>query len=124
MPHQCVRCGKMYDDGSENLLSGCACGGGFFFYIKKSKIKEAEKISKELSPEQRVQIEKDVTEIVGEPKEDQPVYLDLESIRILQPGKYELDLVSLFKKGKPVVYKVEDGKYIIDLAATLDSGKN
>ena len=122
MPHQCVRCGSMYTDGAKELLSGCSCGGRFFFFMKKAKIKEATKISEELSKDQREQIESDVKEIVGD-SIDEPVFLDIESIRVLSPGKYELDLVELFKKEKPVVYKIEDGKYIIDLVASLNSIK-
>ncbi|MBS3143917.1 hypothetical protein J4446_03535, partial [Candidatus Woesearchaeota archaeon] len=32
MPHQCVRCGNMYEDGSEEILKGCSCGSRFFFF--------------------------------------------------------------------------------------------
>lgn len=45
---------------------------------------------------------------------DNPVILDMESIRVLQPGKYELDLVHLFKKD-PLIIKLDEGKYMIDL---------
>jgi predicted nucleic acid-binding Zn-ribbon protein len=112
----------MYDDGAKELLSGCSCGGRFFFFMKKAKVKEATKISEELTTDQRKQIESDVQEIVGDTT-DEPVFLDIESIRVLSPGKYELDLVELFKKEKPIVYKIEDGKYIIDLVASLNSIK-
>ena len=40
--------------------------------------------------------------------------LDIESIRVLKPGKYELDIVHLFKKD-PLIIKLEEGKYMIDL---------
>ena len=43
---------------------------------------------------------------------DKPVIIDLESIRILKPGKYELDFVHLFKKD-PLVFKLEEGNYVI-----------
>jgi len=43
-----------------------------------------------------------------------PVILDFESIRIMKPGKYELDLVSIFKND-PLVFKLEEGKYVIDI---------
>ena len=51
---------------------------------------------------------------------DKPVILDIESINILKPGKYELDIVELFK-GKPLIYKLEEGKYVIDLASTFEA---
>ena len=44
--------------------------------------------------------------------------LDIESIRVLKPGKYELDLIHLFK-GEPLVFKLEEGKYVIDLPASF-----
>ncbi|MDP2909201.1 MAG: Zn-ribbon containing protein [Nanoarchaeota archaeon] len=123
MPHQCVRCGKFYKDGSEELLKGCNCGGRFFFYVKKEDIDQAKKLTIDLTQEEKVQIEQDVKEIIGdEIDEDQPVVLELENIRILQPGKYEIDLVDLFK-GKPLVYKVGEGKYMIDLISTFGADK-
>jgi len=47
-----------------------------------------------------------------------PVVLDIEAIRVLKPGKYELDLVHLFKN-EPLVFKLEEGKYMIDLIETF-----
>ena len=52
-------------------------------------------------------------------EEEMPVILDVESIRITGSGKFELDIVKLFRKDRPLVYKLEEGKYIIDLASTL-----
>ncbi|MFH1591249.1 MAG: Zn-ribbon containing protein [archaeon] len=115
MPHQCVRCGLMYGDGSKEILSGCTCGARLFFYIRKEKLEQAEQVQKKLTKKDKDQIESDVLEIVGlDKKPDEPIVLDLESIRIAAPGKYEIDLVSLFKK-KPLIYKLEEGKYMIDL---------
>jgi len=45
--------------------------------------------------------------------------LDIESVRVLKPGKFEIDLVHLFNKKNPLVYKLEEGKYIIDIAETF-----
>jgi len=114
MPHQCVRCNIFYEDGSEEILKGCNCGGKLFFYIKKAKLEEARNVVVKLSNQEKNQIEEDVLDIVGVEHKDEPVVLDIESIRIQKPGKYELDLVTLFK-GEPLVYKVGEGKYIIDL---------
>jgi predicted nucleic acid-binding Zn-ribbon protein len=120
MPHQCVRCNTFYEDGSNELLKGCKCGSKLFFFVKdKKKIEQA---ASNLSPEDRVQIEQDVRDIMGSEQEDQPVVLDIESINVSEPGKYELDLVNLFK-GEPVIYKVEDGKYVIDVASSFQMSK-
>ena len=43
-----------------------------------------------------------------------PVILDLESVRVLQPGKFEIDIVGLMNR-KPIVFKLSEGKYIIDI---------
>ena len=123
MPHQCVRCGKLYPDGSQELLKGCSCGGRFFFFIKKEHLEETQKITRELSPEEKIQIEEDILEIVGIKDEEYPVVLDLENIKILEPGKYQIDVVELFK-GKPLVYRLEEGKYIIDVAASFKKSEN
>ena len=115
MPHQCVRCGKFYDDGAKEILEGCPCGGRLFFYINKKKLEESKNIITDLTTKEKDEIEKDVFDLVGaESGVEKPVVLDLESIRILKPGKYELDIVNLFRK-RPLVYKLEEGKYIIDL---------
>jgi len=125
MPHQCVRCGTFYDDGATEILKGCKCGARLFFYVKKEKIEEAKKAqeSVHLSVSEKQQMEKDVFEIVGSDYEkDEPVVLDLESIRIAGPGKYELDLVHLFK-GEPLIFKLDEGKYMIDLAKSFKQFK-
>lgn len=115
--HQCVRCNTFYEDGSNQLLKGCTkCGGKFFFFIRKERL-EQQNFVKNLSVEEKKQIEEDVMDIIGG-NDDMPVILDLASINIIEPGKFELDLVKLFK-GDPLVYKVEEGKYIIDVAETF-----
>ena len=117
MPHQCVRCSTFYEDGSQEILKGCKCGGKLFFFIKKDKLAEAKKIAKDinLSDNQKEEIEKDVFDMVGsEIDKSQPVVLDFESIRVLKPGQYEIDLVSMFKE-EPIIFKLAEGKYMIDL---------
>lgn len=123
MPHQCVRCNKLYDDGAKEILSGCSCGGRFFFYVRKEKLEEVKEVTKELdkmSLPDREQMEEDVKDIIGAKDEDKPIILDLETIRVISSGKYHLDLVDMFK-GKPLVFKLEDGKYFIDLAQSFQA---
>lgn len=120
MPHQCVRCNSFYGDGAIEILNGCSkCGGKLFFFIKKERIEESQNAVANLSKDEKKEIESDVLEMVGAAGEDmQPVVLDFESIRVLKPGKYELDLVHLFKK-EPLVFKLDEGKYVIDLPSTF-----
>ena len=124
MPHQCTKCGKVYPDASEELLKGCNCGSMFFYYIRQEKFNELrgemKQIMKELDKADKVQIEKDIRELTGlDEKPDQPVILDLESIRVIKPGKFEIDIVNLFSKERPIIYKLGEGKYIIDIASSL-----
>jgi hypothetical protein len=49
-----------------------------------------------------------------------PVILDIESVRSTGDGKFEIDLVNVFNRKRPLIYKIEEGKYIIDLASTLN----
>ena len=66
-------------------------------------------------------MEKDVIDIIGkEFDDDYPIVLDLENINVKGPGKFEIDLVDLFK-GRPLVYKLEEGKYFIDVPSTFEA---
>lgn len=119
MPHQCVRCGKLYEEGSKEILQGCSCGAKLFFFIKKSKIK-SEEAPFILTSNEKKQIEQDVYDIIGSDiDKDKPIVLDMESISVLKPGKYELDLINLFKEKQPLIYKLDDGKYVVDLIETF-----
>ncbi len=122
MPHQCVRCGKLHDDGDSTLLKkGCACGSRLWFFVKQESIERAKTINTNLTTEQKLQIEEDVLDVVGADKEgDEAVVLDLESVRVPEPGKFELDLVQLFNKENPVVFKLAEGKYVIDVPESFE----
>ena len=119
MPHQCVRCNSFFEDGDERILKGCDCGGKLFFYIKKEKLEEVKNRTAKLTTQEKKEIEKDVFDLVGSDVDrSEPVVLDLEAIRVLKPGKYELDLVHLFKN-EPLIFKLDEGKYMIDLIETF-----
>ena len=120
MPHQCVKCSKIIPLGSKELIEGCNnCHGHFFFYIKDEQLEEIKNRPIEIPEEDKKTIEKDIREMAGIQDEDAPVILDLESVRVTGSGKFEIDVVNLFNKNRPLIYKLEEGKYIIDLASTL-----
>ncbi len=73
----------------------------------------------EIPAPEKKRIEQDVREMAGITDEDAPVILDLESVRAIGSGKFEIDLSNLFSKKRPLIYKMEEGKYIIDIASTL-----
>lgn len=90
-------------------------------------MKEEQQQVLDLSDNEKEQIEEDVYDILGDDIDyDKPVILDIESIKILKPGQYELDLVHLFQQKQPLIYKLEDGKYVVDLLESfkkMDSEK-
>ena len=121
MPNKCTNCGKIHSDDADYLLSGCdSCGSKFFFYVTSSRIKEAQKDVEKLSKDELKEIELDVREILLDKKikcgVDDTVILDFEAIRVIAPGKYEIDIVNLFNQ-RPIVIKVGSGKYEIDISS-------
>ncbi len=121
MPHQCVNCSRIIPIGSKELLEGCeSCKGHFFFYIKDEQLEKLKETPIEIPEQEKKQVEKDIREIVGITDEETPVILDIESVRVTGAGKFEIDIVNLFRKDRPLIYKLEEGKYIIDLASTLN----
>ncbi|RLF63724.1 MAG: hypothetical protein DRN33_03575 [Thermoplasmata archaeon] len=63
MPHQCLKCGRVFEEGSAELLKGCPdCGGNRFFYTKKPlDEKQREAITKEVGKD----INTAIMEIMG-----------------------------------------------------------
>ena len=119
MPHQCVHCSKIIVVGSKEILEGCGeCGGKFFFYIRDEQVPAIEEAKSVPIPEfdsvDKKKVEEDVRSILKIEDEDKPVILDLESVRVLNPGKFEIDIVSLMNR-RPIVFKLSEGKYIIDI---------
>jgi predicted nucleic acid-binding Zn-ribbon protein len=55
MPHQCLKCGLVFEEGSAQLLKGCPdCGGNRFFFTKepldeKERDKITEKVGKDIN---------------------------------------------------------------------------
>ena len=116
MPHQCVKCSRIIPIASRELLEGCKeCGSRFFFYVREEQLEKLKEKVIEIPDEEKKQIEKDIRKIAGIEKDDAPVILDFESIRVTGEGKFEIDLANLFNQKQPLVYKLEEGKYLIDL---------
>ena len=78
--------------------------------LKKSK----ESPIPEFNTVDKKKIEEDVRSILKIEDESKPVILDLESIRILKHGQFEIDIVSLMNR-KPIIFKLQEGKYLIDI---------
>jgi len=116
MPHKCTKCGREYKDGSTEILKGCAsCGGKKFLYVKATEINKdvlEEKSIEEIARESHEEILQ-----VVEPKTKQEVEMfdRVETIRIVSPGTYELNLEKMAQGDERIVSIGKEGNYIIDL---------
>jgi len=108
MPHRCTKCGKEYPDGDMRILKGCECGNNKFLYVPKAKA-EIEIAKRAEEPVRR--IEKQLTD------------MGIASVKIIAPGKYELNLDRLFTSDEIIIALQEDGKYVIHLPSLLKSKK-
>ena len=116
MPHKCTKCGREYKDGSTEILKGCAsCGGKKFPYVKESEINKDvldEKSIEEIADETH----EEVLEVAGPAKKQVEMYDRVETIRIVGPGSYELNIDKMAKSDERIVsVGGEEGSYIIDL---------
>jgi len=78
----------------------------------------------ELTVAEKKQMEEDVRDIAGVEDEEVPVFLDFESVKIMKPGKYLLDLQKLFERDKPKIYQLEQGKYVVDFSTRVKEEDN
>jgi predicted nucleic acid-binding Zn-ribbon protein len=116
MPHQCVRCSTLYNEGEIDVLAGCPCGAKMFYYLKQDKYNKLKESKGKAGKKDLLQAEEDVYDLLGSDVDrDKPIILDIESIEVTSPGKYKLDLVKLFQEKEPFIIKLEDGKYYVDL---------
>ena len=64
MPHQCLKCGKIFEEGSSELLKGCPeCNGNRFFYTKEP-LSENERTS--ISEDLEKDLTSQIMELIGE----------------------------------------------------------
>ncbi|HOI58333.1 Zn-ribbon domain-containing protein [Methanoculleus sp.] len=116
MPHKCTQCGREFEDGSTKILKGCpSCGGKKFLYIREAerhddvlKEKTIDDIARETG--------EDVLEVQRDrQKEEIEVFERIESIRILGPGSYELNIDKLARSDEVVVGLEKEGRYRVDI---------
>lgn len=172
MAHECTNCGRGFEDGSTDMLSGCPeCGGNRFQYrpagtrgSQEERDPEPEMIEADVDPEyfekQRQKAQEDRAqaaarativppdqlprrsegsrsvppepEQVEEPAETDPApgleelreQLDdrFESIKIVDRGEYELNLMELYERRECIIELQENGRYVIEVPETLTDG--
>ncbi|MDO9550328.1 MAG: Zn-ribbon domain-containing protein [Methanoregula sp.] len=125
MPHKCTKCGREYNDGSTEILRGCAsCGGKKFLYVKEEEINKdvlEEKSIEEIADESQEEV-LEIVEPAATKKKEVEMYDRVETIRIVSPGSYELNLEKMAQSDERVVSVGKEGSYIIDLMSMAKEG--
>ncbi|MFQ5816002.1 MAG: Zn-ribbon domain-containing protein [Candidatus Hydrothermarchaeaceae archaeon] len=112
MPHKCTKCGKTYEDGSEELLKGCGCGNRLFLYLRKITEEEVEKLgAREIKSSDAGEVE-EKGETKEEGEEDHIWNVKVED------GVFQIDVASLMAK-EPVVLAGEEGRYLVSLSSVF-----
>ena len=123
MPHKCTKCGREYRDGSTEILKGCeSCGGKKFLYVKDSELHKdvlEEKSIEEIAEESKEQ----VLEVKAHPKKEVEMYDRVETIRIVGPGTYELNIEKMAKGDERIISVGKEGVYNIDLLSMAKGPK-
>ncbi len=123
MPHKCTKCGREYKDGSTEILKGCAsCGGKKFLYVKEEDLHKdvlEEKSIEEIATEAK----EEVLEVVAGPRKEVEMYDRVETIRIVGPGTYELNIEKMAKSDERIISVGKEGVYNIDLLSFVKDDK-
>jgi len=117
----CTRCRNVFDEGAD-ILKGCpVCGWKKFMFVKAGLRpgQEAGAAVQDMLKDASSETEIKGQEIAqGEAKPESKV----ESIRITEPGTYELNLPTLFERDE-LIMAVKDGTYLIDLSSAFRKPK-
>ncbi len=140
MPHKCTRCENIFRDGAAIILNGCPkCGWNKFLYVKDETTPLTgilDKVGETSIPPAASAFIKEVDELIAnkpayteqkkpELKKDKEEIGDrVESVRILSPGSYELNLDSIMKRDEIVMALKEDGSYIVHLPSVFQKKKH
>jgi predicted nucleic acid-binding Zn-ribbon protein len=115
MPNKCTKCGKVYQEGSDVIFTGCECGNRLFFYFRKVTEEEAENLVREGTKE----IQESAGALIGI-KDGEPMVdkgSDIWNIRV-KNDVYEIDIASLMG-GEPIIVAGEEGRYLVGLSSAF-----
>ena len=116
MPHKCTQCGREFRDGSVEILRGCpSCGGKKFLYVS-DRVRNADVLEEKSIADIAQETKQEVFEVRNQGLASRPTDIleRVESVRIVSPGKYELNLERL-AKSQDIIIGVDDGMYMLDL---------
>jgi hypothetical protein len=119
MVHTCAKCGKVYPDSSAEILIGCSqCGGKKFYFERPGARKK-----KSPDAEQRLAAPAPPPAPVKEEPEEEDRGSRVESIRIVAPGTYELNIEKMARSDDRVVGLGREGSYAVDLLSMAGAKK-
>ncbi|MCZ7356266.1 MAG: Zn-ribbon domain-containing protein [Candidatus Methanoperedens sp.] len=134
MPHKCTSCESIFKDGASIILNGCPkCGWNKFLYVKDEKTQDSPVTEAGSIPPAASKFIREVDELMGKPAQSelkeaktkpQEIGNRVESVRILSPGQYELNLNSLLERDEIVMALKEDGSYIVHLPSVFKKKKH
>ncbi|MFH0966445.1 MAG: Zn-ribbon containing protein [Methanobacteriota archaeon] len=122
MPHVCIRC-KTKLTAAAGLAPRCPeCGGTKFSFEsdKRKRLQGDVQVSSETGTHEVSDINQEIEKVTCttkeqiEPSNPDPIE-SIESIRILEPGKYDLNLLRLADSDDRVIRVGKDGNYRLDL---------
>ncbi len=127
MPHKCTKCESIFKDGAAIILNGCPkCGWNKFLYVNDEKTTPASKFIKEIDEllgDRAAPAQPEAKEVKAEMKSEE-IGSRVESVKILSPGSYELNLGSLLQRDEIVMALKEDGTYIVHLPSVFKKKKH
>ena len=148
MPHRCMDCKNIVDSGSIDLKAGCpVCGCKKFQYVRPKKeakpssptvaeyVAQAEKVAREeyeaslaarenlgRGPDPAAKPANKREAPRPSPAESRQEGPRIESVRIVEPGTYDINLPVLLNR-KELVMSKEEGTYFVDLPSALKQPK-
>jgi len=142
MPHQCLKCGKIFEEGSSTILKGCPeCNGNRFFFTKKPlDDKEREKIYSKTSKDINSKVldilgldNKEFIDKKGKWKKINPKDLRKTLNQHLIVDNTQEKITNLENKKEKILNEIDDlnnkpetinieksGKYLIDIKGLLE----
>lgn len=139
MPHQCLKCGRVFEEGSSQLLKGCPeCGGNRFFFTKQpldenereiisSEVNKdiTSKIMETLIEENKTDLDKTGNWVTIKPKEIRKIIKEkiIENEKEIKTEKQEsIDLLN-DEKRRAIIEKIKSDVDKIDTPETIDIEK-
>ena len=135
MPHQCLKCGRIFEKGSSQLLKGCPdCGGNRFFFTKKPLNDEernviTSKVGKDINSTiidllgagNRDIVDKSGNWVTIKPKDiRKAVEQHLSERKIAPDTKEDIDIIIDEEYRKTVIEKIESEGDKSDFPETID----